>query len=204
MAKAFMTGELPRFPIYIDSPMAIAANQLYSNHFELMDEEAARLLKDKRFTSELKRFTPCESAEESKELNTKPGPFMVLAGAGMCNAGRILHHLKQNLWRKETLVMIVGYQGTGTLGRKLVDGATEVTIFGEKIQVSAQVVTLGGYSAHAGQSDLIRWIGPAAKNKCRVILMHGESKGRKPLARKIKEVYGINAEMPEMFDTVEV
>lgn len=204
MAKAFIAGELSRFPIYIDSPMAIAANELYTRHVELMDEEATRLLKDPRFVEEIKRFTPCESAEESKLLNTKAGPFMVLAGSGMCTAGRILHHLKQNLWKKETLVMIVGYQGVGTLGRKLVEGATDVFIFGEKIQVNAQIVTLGGYSAHAGQSDLVRWITPAIKNNCRVILTHGESKGRKPLARLLTEKFGIKPEMPEMFDTIEV
>ena len=204
MTKAFRDGTLPRFPVYIDSPMAVAAIAIYARHLELLDEEADRLRKDEKFLQEVRAVNLCESADDSKAINGKSGPLMVIAGAGMCNAGRILHHLKQNLWKPETLVMIVGYQAAGTLGRQLVDGAQYVNIFGEKIAVAARVVTLGGYSAHAGQTDLLNWLAPAAKSKPQVVLSHGEPRGQKPLARLILERFGITAKLPVLGETIEL
>ncbi len=204
VAKMFRDGVLPRFPVYVDSPMAIGAIGVYQKHVELFDEEADRLRQDEKFMKEVRAVSLCESAEESKAINSKTGPLMVIAGAGMCNAGRILHHLKQNLWKPETLVMIVGYQAAGTLGRQLVDGAQYVNIFGEKIMVAARVVTLGGYSAHAGQADLLNWLAPAAKSKPQVVLTHGEPRGQKPLARLILERFGITVKLPVLGETIEL
>jgi metallo-beta-lactamase family protein len=121
----------------------------------------------------------------------------------MCNAGRILHHLKENLWRPETSVVIVGFQAEGTLGRMLVEGRPEVKIFGEPIAVKAQIHTLNGFSAHAGQTDLLHWFEPLAAEKPRVFLTHGEAKGRDPLAKLIAERFGIRAELPEFGNQVE-
>ncbi len=202
MAKAFHDGALPRFPVYVDSPMAIGAIGVYERHLELLDEEADHLRRDEKFLAEVRAIRLCESADESRAINTTPGPLMVIAGAGMCNAGRILHHLKQNLWRPETLVMIVGFQGTGTLGRQLVDGAPHVQIFGEKIAVAARVVTLGGYSAHAGQTDLLNWLAPMVGSKPRVVLTHGEPRGQKPLARLIAERFAIAAHLPTLGEII--
>ena len=116
----------------------------------------------------------------------------------MCNAGRILHHLRYNLSRPETTVAIVGYQAPGSLGRKLVERQPYVSIFGERIAVKADVRTLGGFSAHAGQTDLLRWIEPMTSGRVRVFLTHGEAKGRKSLTNQLRDRYRIKAESPEM------
>jgi metallo-beta-lactamase family protein len=147
---------------------------------------------------------PTPTPDESKALNDCIGPCLILAGAGMCNAGRILHHLKQNLWKPETSVVIPGFQGVGTLGRALVDGAKEVKIFGERIAVKAHIHTLGGFSAHAGQSDLVQWLGQVSHSKPRVALTHGEAKGREPLARIIQEKFQLTALLPNFRETVEL
>ena len=130
------------------------------------------------------RFKPRSPPNESKALNHVHGPCLIMAGAGMCNAGRILHHLRQNLWRPDTHVIFVGYQGAGTLGRRLVDGAKQVPIFGERIAVRASVHTLGGFSAHAGQDDLLDWFGALAPCRPRVILTHGEANNQHRAGRE--------------------
>jgi len=122
----------------------------------------------------------------------------------MCNAGRIVHHLKQNLWKKEAHVMIVGYQGYGSLGRKLVERHPMVRIHGESVVVRAQVHTLGGFSAHAGQSDLLKWFSAVAPSKPRLVLTHGENRPRQALAALIQKRFQINATAPGMRDTIEL
>jgi metallo-beta-lactamase family protein len=139
---------------------------------------------------------PTATAEESMALNDCTGPCLILAGSGMCTAGRILHHLKQNLWRPETSVLVVGFQAEGTLGRALVERARQVSIFGEKIAVKARIHTLGGFSAHAGQRDLLEWFGHLAPCRPELILTHGEPKARDTLAALIKQRHGIEARKP--------
>jgi metallo-beta-lactamase family protein len=138
------------------------------------------------------------------KLNDLAGPCLIMAGSGMCNGGRILHHLKQNLWREGTSVLIVGYQGEGSLGRRLVDREKVVSIFGEKIAVKASIHTLNGFSAHAGQTELLKWIGPLAPRRPRVFLTHGEARGREPLAAKIAAQHHLKATLPNLGDTVEL
>jgi metallo-beta-lactamase family protein len=146
----------------------------------------------------------CATAEDSKRINEVPGPCLVMAGAGMCNAGRILHHLKQNLWKPETHVMIVGYQSHGSLGRQLVEGEKRVSIHGEKIVVRAQVHTLGGFSAHAGQTDLLTWFSAIAPSQPRVVLTHGEDHARGALAKKIQQRFKLPSRLPQMGETIEL
>ena len=197
LAAAAHKGDIPDFPVFIDSPMAIEATKLYMKHEELYDKEARELSESGELKTDLEHVTFCSTADESKALNFIEGSCMILAGAGMCNAGRILHHLRHNLWRPETSVVIVGYQGEGTLGRMLIDGAQEVRIFGEKIAVKAQIHSLGGLSAHAGQTDLINWFSAIAPSRPKLVLSHGEDKGRVPLASLIKQKFGITAILPE-------
>ncbi len=197
LAASFHNALTPEFKVYIDSPMAIEATKIYLKHEELFDEETMELIKSGHLKADLSHVNYTPSPQESMALNNLDGPLMILAGSGMCNAGRILHHLRHNLWRPETSVIIVGYQGEGTLGRKLVDGATTVSIFGEKIMVRAQIHKLGGLSAHAGQSDLLRWIDAVAGSKPRIVLSHGEDKARKPLGEIIEKRYGITPIYPE-------
>ena len=136
-------------------------------------------------------------------INDQKGACLILAGSGMCNGGRIVHHLKRNLWKEDTHVMIVGFQGHGSLGRRLVEGQTKVTIEGEKVVVRARIHTLSGFSAHCGQKDLLNWLGPAAPSKPFVVLTHGEDGPRKILADEVRKRFGLKTYMPRMGEVLE-
>lgn len=204
LAVAFRRGELPKFPLYLDSPMAVEASRIYLRHPELYDDDLRALGAEHSLLDDLDCLKITPTAEESKALNDVPGPCLILAGSGMCNAGRILHHLRQNLWRPETTVLIVGYQAPGTLGRLLVERAPQVTIFGEKVVVRARVHTLGGFSAHAGQTELLDWLGCLAEARPRVCLTHGEAAARVALAERVRARFGLEAARPELGERVEV
>ncbi len=204
IGQAFRKGGLPRFPIYIDSPMAIEASRIYMSHAELFDEEMVDFQKSGEARLDQGFIHPTATAEESKHLNDVPGPCMIIAGSGMCNAGRIRHHLRHNLWKSETSVLIVGYQAMGTLGRRLVDGSPFVTIFGEKIIVRAQIHKLGGFSAHAGQEDLLQWFNALAPDRPRLVLTHGEDNARTVLAKIIRDRYGIEPFLPQYGESIEL
>jgi len=202
LGAMFRSRKVRPFPVFLDSPMAIEASKIYANHRELFDDEMIRYIKQRPLADDLKTLKTCATAEESKLINDQPGPCLVMAGAGMCNAGRILHHLKNNLWKPETRVLIVGFQSDGSLGRRLVNGDKVVSIFGEKIAVKASVHTLGGFSAHAGQSDLLTWFDAVAPSRPRVLLTHGEDKARNALAAKLKSRFGLKPILPALQDTV--
>ncbi len=204
LSRMFRQKLVRPFPIYLDSPMAVAATQIYLHHEELFDDETIKYIAQKPVQSDLKTLKVCVTAEDSKKINDEPGPFLVMAGAGMCNAGRIVHHLKANLWKPETHVLIVGYQGDGSLGRQLVDGKKIVSIFGEKIAVKAQVHTLGGFSAHAGQTDLLGWFSAIAPSRPRVVLTHGENEPREMLAQKIQQRFKLKPQLPELNEAIEL
>jgi metallo-beta-lactamase family protein len=163
-----------------------------------------RFVAEKPLQADLKTMKFSVTAEDSMKINDQPGPCLVMAGAGMCNAGRILHHLKQNLWKPDTHVLIVGYQSRESLGRRLVEGAKVVSIHGEKIAVKAKVHTLGGFSAHAGQTDLLTWFSAVAPSKPRVILTHGEDEPRAALARKIQQRFRLASRLPMMGEVIEL
>ena len=201
-AALFRNKAVPPFPIYLDSPMAIRATRIYAKHPELFDEEATALLKAGELQQNLESVRVAESVADSKLINEAEGPYAVIASSGMCTAGRILHHLRHNLWRPETTVIIVGYQAQGTLGRALVDGAASVRIFGDEIAVRADVHTLGGFSAHAGQGELLRWFDPLAESKPHVVLTHGEARGRNALAAEIERRYGLKSTLPLLNDVL--
>jgi len=193
LAVMFHEGRVPPFPIYLDSPMALEATKVYAGHPELFDDEMVAYRHDGLFPITGGYYRPCRTADDSKALNHVDGPCAILAGAGMCNAGRILHHLKQNLWKPDTHVLIVGYQGYGTLGRRLVEGESHVRIHGEKIAVRGHIHTLGGFSAHADQADLLRWLEPLAGHRPRIALTHGEDRAREPLAKFIRDRFDLDA-----------
>jgi len=199
----FRQKKVKPFPIFLDSPMAIEATNIYTRHRELFDEGMTKFIAEKPLREDLKTLKVCVTAQDSMKINDQPGPCLVMAGAGMCNAGRILHHLKANLWKPEIHVLIVGYQGEGSLGRRLVNGEKLVSIHGEKIAVKAKVHTLGGFSAHAGQTDLLTWFSALAPGKPRVILTHGEDGPREALAKKIHQRFHLSSTLPKMGDTLE-
>jgi metallo-beta-lactamase family protein len=202
LAVTFRQGALRKFPVYLDSPMAVEASRIYLHHPELMDEEVRALEREHPILEDLNTVHATATPEESQALNAVGGPCLIMAGSGMCNGGRILHHLKYNLWRPETAVLIVGFQAAGTLGRELVEGRRTVKIFGEPIAVKASVHTLGGFSAHAGQSDLLRWFGAMAASRPRVVLCHGEDKARQALAAKLREQFSVEPELPGLGESV--
>ncbi len=203
-AALFRNNVVPQFPVYLDSPMAIKATRIYTKHPELFDQEAVALLKAGQLQQDLDSVRVAESVEQSKLINQADGPCAVIASSGMCTAGRILHHLRHNLWRPETTVLIVGYQAQGSLGRDLVDGAHSVEIFGDEIAVKAQIHTLGGFSAHAGQSELLHWFDPLAASAPRVVLTHGEARGRSALAGEIRKRYGLDSDQPLLGDVIQL
>ncbi len=200
----FRNKRVRPFPVFLDSPMAIDASRITMRHPELFDDDMTAYMRQGSVALDLKTFKATPSVQESKEINNCEGPCLIMAGAGMCNAGRILHHLKHNLWRQGTHVLIVGYQAGGTLGRQLVGGASQVTIHGEKIAVNAKVHTLGGFSAHAGQRDLLEWFSALAPARPRVAVVHGEDEARTALARKIRERHGLEAMLPGPGEVIEL
>ncbi|MBL9136367.1 MAG: MBL fold metallo-hydrolase [Verrucomicrobiales bacterium] len=197
-------GKVRRFPVYLDSPMAIEASKVYARHPELFDDEMRALVGGGVRPLDPSYFRASVTAEDSKKLNELEGPCLILAGAGMCNGGRILHHLKQNLWKSDTHVLIVGFQGRGSLGRRLIEGEKLVTIHGEPIAVRAQIHTLGGFSAHAGQSELLQWFSTLAPSKPRVVLTHGEDKPRTALAGQLLSRFGLEARCPGIGEEIEL
>ena len=202
LASIFRQKLIAPFPIFLDSPMAIEASKIYAHHQELFDEEMVAYLKAGRLEQDLTTMKATPSAEESMRINAVPGPCFIMAGAGMCNGGRILHHLRHNLHNPEAHVLIVGYQAEGSLGRLLVDGIKKVTIFGEHIDVLAQIHTLGGFSAHAGQTDLLKWFDVLAPSKPRVVLTHGENGPRTTLSQAIVRNHGITPLLPNIGEVI--
>ncbi|MFA6045535.1 MAG: MBL fold metallo-hydrolase [Phycisphaerales bacterium] len=202
----FQSGRAPRFPVYLDSPMAIQAMELYLRHIELLDDAAHAQIAAGTFPLKMPELHQVGSGEESKRLNDAPCPVAIIAGSGMCNGGRIVHHLRHGLWRKDVQIIIAGYQAVGTLGRQLVDGAKEVRIFGETIPVRAKVHTLGGFSAHAGRSELIHWAKTLhdAARPSRWVLTHGEDRQRQLLADGLTPVLKQTPAMPAFGDSFDL
>lgn len=188
--------KLPDTTVYIDSPLAAEATRVTLRHPECFDEETRRLFAWRNDHPGVPRILVTQGVEESKALNDVRGA-VILAGSGMCEAGRIKHHLKHNLWRKEASVVIVGFQAQGTLGRKIVDGAKTVTIFGEEIAVQADVYTIGGLSAHADRDDLLRWAGSFRRPPGAAFVAHGEERVSLSFAEALRRRFRWSATVPE-------
>jgi metallo-beta-lactamase family protein len=187
MGRMIEQGEIPRIPIVVDSPLAVGISDLYAKYPEYFDDEACRLLakegKNRTLGYEYVDFT--RSVEESKALNDKPGPMVILSASGMAESGRIRHHLANNLGDPRNTVLIVSWQAPNTLGRMLAEQAEMVKIFGEPIERRAEVVTIGGFSAHAGQKFLFEYAKAAAENSEALFLVHGEPKSALPFQEKL-------------------
>ena len=204
LAGAFRRGTLPKFPIFLDSPMAIEATKVYGKSAELFDEEAKEMVTSGELRKNLDIAKPCPKPGDSRALNDVQGPCMIMAGAGMCTGGRIVHHLRYNLPIKSTEVLMVGFQSANSLGRRLVDEEREVRIFGERIPVRATVSTMGGFSAHADQKGLLEWFSAVAPSKPRLIITHGEDRARDVLSGLIQSKHKIKAQCPNLGDVVEI
>lgn len=204
LAGAFKRKTLKPFPIFVDSPMAIEATNVYRRHMELFDEEAEAMVKAGELSKHLTTVKAIPEAAESRALAKRPGPFMVMAGAGMCTGGRILHHMANHLSDPTTLMLMVGYQSRGSIGRAIIDGTKSVKVFGRSVRVEAKAHTFSGLSGHAGQKDLLAWIGTLAPSRPRIILTHGEDMQRETIRAQIEARFGLRAEMPKYPDTIEL
>jgi metallo-beta-lactamase family protein len=198
-------GVIPKIPIYIDSPMATSVTQLFDSHKEIYDVEAKAMLdKDGHsiFHSPNIHFTSTQ--EESKALNDKRGPMIIISASGMATGGRILHHLEARLPNPKNIVLMVGYQAAGTRGRALLDGTKSIKIHGNQIPVNAKVVSMSSFSAHADYSEILKWLKGLKKQPKLIFLVHGEEDSLMALSYKIKEEYKWETYIPEYLECVKL
>lgn len=191
------SGKIPRIPVYFDSPLAIEATEIFTQHRDSYDPQTTALLQSGDDPFEFPGLNFARTTEESKALNTLEGQAIIVSASGMCTAGRIKHHLKHNLWRPEASVLFIGYQAKGTLGRRLRDGEKEVKILGEDISVQAKIFSIDGFSAHADLNDLIEWIDGFTKKPKKVFVVHGEEEAALHFAAAVEERLGLAAIVPE-------
>lgn len=195
-------GRIPEFPIYIDSPLAISATEIYRRHPECFDSDMSELRAVGESPFDFPGVSYARRTEESIALNTISGA-MIVSASGMANAGRIKHHLKHNLWREESTALFVGFQAVGTLGRRLVDGARAVTLFGEEIAVNARVETLPGFSAHADRDGLLNWL-DQVEGLNRAFIVHGEESQSLAFSDLVSSSLGLHTDVPALGDVVEL
>ncbi|TAM45379.1 MAG: MBL fold metallo-hydrolase [Gammaproteobacteria bacterium] len=186
MKQHWQEWDLGHWTVFLDSPMAIGATEVYARHWKLHNHEAAHNRKTNGDVFALPNLRMVRRAEDSMAINRVAAGAIVIAGSGMCDGGRIRHHLKHNLWRESCHVVFTGFQARGTLGRMLVDGAPSVRLWGENIRVAAKIHTIGGLSAHADQSGLLSWYRGFGKTRPTVALVHGEPVPMEQLAGKLK------------------
>lgn len=185
------------FEVYVDSPLAVEATQIFNeNMAECFDEEAMELVRNGINPLRFPGLTLSITSNDSIAINSDNKPKVIISASGMCEAGRIRHHLKHNLWRKECTVVFVGYQANGTLGRMLLEGASEVKLFGETIEVMAEIVKLEGVSGHADKAGLIKWITSFDNRLKQVFVVHGEDEVSTGFAKCLCDEYGLNAVAP--------
>lgn len=185
------------FEVYVDSPLAVEATQIFNENIaECFDEEAMELVRNGINPLRFPGLTLSVTSNDSIAINSDNKPKVIISASGMCEAGRIRHHLKHNLWRKECTVVFVGYQANGTLGRILLEGASEVKLFGEPIEVMAEIVKLEGVSGHADKAGLIKWITSFDNRLKQVFVVHGEDEVSTGFAKCLCDEYGLNAVAP--------
>ncbi|MDD2627761.1 MAG: MBL fold metallo-hydrolase [Clostridia bacterium] len=193
--------KLARIPVYVDSPLAINATKVFENNPDCYNDEALQYLLKGDNPLAFKNLFFVKTADESRALNEDTTPKIIISASGMCEVGRIKHHLKWNLWRPESTVLFVGYQAEGTLGRRIRDGQSIVKIFGEEIGVNAEIRTLDAFSGHADQDGLIKWIKNIKKKPKKIFLIHGEHTGQLMLKSEIEEKLKIECIVPEIEDS---
>ncbi len=184
-------------PVYVDSPLAISATEVFKQNEELFDDDVKEEIEKGDNPLEFNGLQFTRTPEESKSLNENGEPCIIISASGMCDVGRIKHHLKHNLWNANNTILFVGYQAPGTLGRKIVEGAKKVKIFGEEIAVNAKIEYIEGYSGHADQEWLLNFIYSFIQKPKQIILVHGEKNSQKELGEKILEETKIPVTIPK-------
>ena len=197
-------GRIPRVPVFIDSPLAIKLTAIYKKYETYFNTETQHIAKSGDDILNFPGLTLTLTTEQSKEINNVKPPKIVIAGSGMSNGGRILHHEIRYLPDPKSTILFVGYQAQGTLGRQILDGAKEVKIFGETVPVRCKMVNIPGYSAHADQPRLLHWVGGMKPTLKKVFVVQGEEESSSVLAAKIRDTMAIDAEVPKTGETVEL
>ena len=199
-------GEIPSIPIFVDSPLATYATDIYTQHPECMDEETFQLIKNSKSHSAFgfDRLTYVRSVEESKSLNERKEPMVIISASGMAETGRILHHLKNNIENPRNTVLIVGWQSPYTLGRRIAEREKEVKIFGEILPLRAEVATIGGFSAHAGQDLLLEYAQAVRHQAKQIFLVHGEEQASLAFKERLIEEGFNGLQYPALGTTVEI
>ena len=195
--KEGLVSSFPNFPVFVDSPLAVEVTEVFQkNQFDCYDEEALELIKKRINPITFPGLTLSITTEESRAINEDPEPKVIISAAGMCDAGRIRHHLKHNLWRPESTILFVGYQSVGTTGRALVDGAEQVKLFGETIDVAAEITKLVGLSGHADKNGLISWLYGFKQKPKFIFVNHGDPDSAEAFTNCLNRELGYRAFAP--------
>ncbi len=201
--KLLKAGQIPDIPVIIDSPLAISATDIFLKNSQEYDREAHDMLYNEAdHPLRLPQLTYTKTSDESKAINKLDRPAIIISASGMADAGRILHHLKHNLWRPESTVLFVGYQAQGSLGRRLLDGIKKVKIMGEEISVKAKIHNLEGFSAHADKNQLTDWLEKFQTKPANIFIVHGEPEMSGPFAKLIDDKFKIPTYIPKYGDSV--
>jgi len=191
-------------PVYVDSPLTVSATEIFLRNPDCFDEDTLNLINIGNNPLDFRNLRFTRTVEESRQLNISKESKVIISASGMCTAGRIKHHLKHNLWRKESSIVFVGYQAQGTLGRRIKEGEKVVKIFGEEIQVNAEICSLEGFSGHADREGIIQWIKSFKNKPQKIFVVHGEEQAAEEVSRKIEEELKIKTHIPELGESLSV
>jgi len=204
ISRLVHANRIPDMPIYLDSPMAVDVTEIYRRCQDCFDQEMWQLINSKQPPLRFPGLRFSSSVAESKAINSVKRPCIIMASSGMCNAGRVKYHLKQNLGRANSTILFVGYQGTGTLGRHILDGAQFVRIHGHEQRVRARIARIYGFSGHADRDALMRWISHLKKPPRNVFLCHGEEQASVAFQAHIRDTLGWTVSVPNYREVVEL
>jgi len=197
-------GRLNHLNVFIDSPLATNATKIFLKHPECFDKETLELISKGQFPKGAPTLKFTETPEESMAINRIKSGAIIIAASGMCEAGRIRHHLKHNLWREECSIIFVGFQAQGTLGRQIVDGAKSIKLFGEEIAVRARIYTIGGLSAHADRQELMGWLNKFKTRPKKIFVVHGEEETSLEFAKAVHEKFLVDTYVPKPLEEVKL
>jgi len=191
-------------PVYVDSPLTVSATEIFLRNPDCFDEDTLNLINIGNNPLDFYNLKYTRTVEESRQLNISKESKVIISASGMCTAGRIKHHLKHNLWRRESSIVFVGYQAQGTLGRRIKEGEKVVKIFGEEIQVNAEICSLEGFSGHADREGIIQWIKSFKNKPKKIFMVHGEEEAIEEVSRKIEEELKIKTHIPELGESLSI
>ncbi len=204
LSKMIRAKEVPPVPVYIDSPLAVSATEIFRNNIDCFDDETKALFSQGASPLDFPSLKFVRTKEESKYLTMHSKGSIIISASGMCTAGRIKYHLQNNLYKPESSVIFVGYQAQGTLGRMLVEGIRRVKIYGDDVLVNASIFTLGGFSGHADRDRLLSWVSGGVKKETLVFVVHGEEEASENFGRELRERFGVNAMVPVWGEIVDL